>query len=231
MDFRRVTGLDSSAVISFVKGKQLATAQRITLLLTSVSPSIQRQFELTDLVKDDDEVMRILPDLDRGLEWCEEQLLGTELVTKVIIPPELSAQLAQSGFERAKTARLMRFLERIQVQLGEYLIRQGDEAGDLYFIEQGGVSVYLELDDGQQIRLQTLSLGTIVGELGLYLGTARTASVVADSPTVAYRLTREALAEMREQEPELAALFNEFLVRLLSERLASTNELVKAILR
>ena len=37
LDFRRVTGLDSSAVLSFVKGKQLAEAQDITLVLTHIS--------------------------------------------------------------------------------------------------------------------------------------------------------------------------------------------------
>jgi SulP family sulfate permease len=80
----------------------------------------------------------------------------------------------------------MEFLEKVQIQEGEYLIRQGDEADTLYFIELGEVSVYLELEDGRRVRLQTLGLGTAVGEPGLYLGTTCTASVIADSPTIAY---------------------------------------------
>ena len=38
LDFCRVTGLDSSAVLSFTKGRNLAEAQGITLVLTQVSP-------------------------------------------------------------------------------------------------------------------------------------------------------------------------------------------------
>ena len=81
------------------------------------------------------------------------------------------------------------------------------------------------------MRLHTLGLGTSVGELGLYLGTTRTASVIADSPTIAYRLTQAALSEMEEKDPELAAAFHKFVVRLLSERLIATTQSLEAVLR
>jgi len=230
MDFRRVTGLDSSAVLSFVKSRQLAEAQEITLVLTHVSGEMERQFELGGLSKDDARI-RIFPDLDRGLEWCEDQLLESEQVTAVDMPTTLHEQLADSGFEKANTARLMEFLEQMSVEEGEYLIQQGDKSDDLYFIECGKVSVYLEIENNERVRLQTLGAGTVVGELGLYLGKSRTASVIADLPTIAYRLTQVALLEMKEKEPELAATFHEFVVRLLSERLSAANRSLEAVLR
>jgi SulP family sulfate permease len=230
LDFRRVTGLDSSAVLSFVKGRQLAKAQSITLVLTHISEKIRQQFELGGLFKDGRGV-HVFPDLDHGLEWCEERLLETERITKTRVPITLSAQLADSGFETANTTRLMEFLEQIHVEEGEYLIRQGEKSHELYFVELGTVSVYLGFENGKRVRLQTLGMGTIVGELGLYLGATRTASVIADSPTVAYRLTRTALSEMKERAPELAAIFHEFVVCLLSERLAAANRSLEAVLR
>jgi len=81
------------------------------------------------------------------------------------------------------------------------------------------------------MRLQTLGVGTAVGEVGLYLGTTTTASVVAESPAIAYRLTRAELTRMVEQEPELAATFHEFIARLLSERLTAANRTLEAVLR
>jgi SulP family sulfate permease len=92
------------------------------------------------------------------------------------------------------------------------------------------VSVYLAFENGERMRLQTLGPGTVVGEQGLYLGKMRIASVIADSPTIAYRLTQAALLEMKEKEPALAATFHEFAVCLLSERLAATNNLLEAML-
>ena len=230
LDFRRVTGLDSSAVLSFVRGKQLAQAQGITLVLTHISEKIQHQFKLGGLFEKTEGVCTF-PDLDHGLEWCEEKLLEIERITRLHVPVTLSAQLADSGFKKADTARLKEFLERVNFGEGEYLMRQGDEADRLYFIEQGMVSVYLEIEGGKRVRLQTLGLGTAVGEPGLYLGTTCTASVIADSPVTAYRLTRAALSEMKEKEPELAATFHEFVARLLSERLAATTRTLEAVLK
>jgi len=230
LDFRRVSGLDSSAVISFVKARQLAESQGTTLLLTSVPQALEQQFRASGLLEAG-EVVRIFPDLDRGLEWCEDRLLRLELITQTMLPLTLAAQLGQSGFERRDTDCLLRFLDRVEVQEGEPLIRQGDEADDLYFVERGNVSVYLELEAGKQVRLQTLGPGTIVGELGFYLETARTASVIADAPTVAYRLSRAALVEMKAHEPELAAAFHELVVRLLAERLVATDQALEAVLK
>jgi len=230
LDFRRVIGLDSSAVISFVKCRQITEAQGIILVLTHLSETIRHRFAL-DGLSESDKSVRILPDLDHGLEWCEEQLLEIERITTLHVPVTLSAQLADSGFKKADTARLMEFLERVNVKEGKYLIRQGEEADKLYFIEMGTVSVYLEIEGGKRVRLQTLGLGTAIGEPGLYLGTTCTASVIADSPVTAYRLTRAALSNMKDQEPELAATFHEFAAHLLSERLAATTRTLEAVLR
>jgi len=230
LDFRRVAGLDSSAVISFVKCKQLAEAQGIILVLTHLSGRIREQIALGGLLEDGVGV-RVFPDLDHGLEWCEEALLEVEGITAMHLPVTLHAQLADSGFEKANTARLMEFLERVDIEAGKYLIHQGQEADQLYFIERGTVVVCLETEGGERVRLQTLGLGTAVGELGLYLGATATASVVAESPTVAYRLTRAALARMKKEEPELAATFHEFVAHMLSERLTATTRTLEAVLR
>jgi SulP family sulfate permease len=230
LDFRRVTGLDSSAVLSFVKVKHLAQTQGITLVLTDISEEMQGQFERGDL-SEGDEGIHLFPDLDFGLEWCEDQLLRMEQVTMLNMPTTLYAQLVDSGFEKDRIPRLMEFLEKTRVKEGEYLIRQGSEAEDLYFIEMGAASIYLELQDGKRLRLQTLGPGTVVGELGLYLGTTRTASVIADMPTTAYRLTQAALSEMQKKEPELAAAFHELVARALSERLVATTRSLEAVLK
>jgi SulP family sulfate permease len=147
------------------------------------------------------------------------------------MPVTLGAQLADSGFEKSNTKRLLNYLERVTFNAGEILIRQGDDADHMYFVEMGSVSVYLELGNQKRVRLQTLGLGTAIGEPALYLGTTSTASVIADIPVTAYRLTRTALSEMKEKEPELAATFHEFAARLLSERLTSITRTLEAVLK
>lgn len=229
LEFRRVTGLDSSAVISFAKVKQLAEAQGITLLLANLSEEARGQFERGDL--SEGERVRFVPDLDHGLEWCEDQLLDYRRITRVNLPLTLPAQLADSGLARESVRRLMPFLEKVDLEGGEYLLRQGEDADSMYFVERGGVTIYLEMEGEQRVRLQSLEGGTVVGEMGLYLGTKRSASAIADYRTVVYRLTRSALLALKQQEPELAAAFHEFMIRQTCERLAGVNRLLEAMLK
>lgn len=228
LDFRRVSSMDSSAGLSLIKSKQLAGVQGVTLLLTNIPEKIQHQLSLSDLPEKE---VNIFPDLDRGLEWCEDQLLEMNQITGLHTPVALVAQLADGGFERANTTRLKDFLERITFKKEDCLIHQGDEADTLYFIELGSVSVYLQTDSGERVRLQTYGLGTAVGEMDLYQGVKSNASVIADSPVIAYRLTRGGLARMKEKDPSLAATFHEFIAHLLSERLAATTRALEAVIR
>lgn len=230
LDFRRASGFDSSTSISFLKCKQITESQKIELVLTHLSPEMQHRFEL-DGLSEDQPGIRIFPDLDHGLEWCEEQLLELEQVTSLHTPITLRAQLADSGFEKANTTRLLNYLERVTFAAGDTLIQQGDPADRLYFIEMGVVSIQLELSNQKRVRLQTLGLGTAVGESGLYLGKTCSASVIADSPVTAYLLTRAALSKMKLQEPDLAASFHEYSARLLSERLAATTRTLEAMIK
>jgi SulP family sulfate permease len=230
VDFGRVTGLDSSAVMSFLRARQLAEAQRITLLMTDLSAEVRQRFEPAGLFQGEN-CVNVFPDLDRALEWCENRLLEGGHLDQTAMLVTLRAQLQCDGLPGPSSDSLMSFLEKVDVGVGEYLTRQGDEPDDLYFVEQGNVSVYLELEGDKRTRLRTLGPGTVVGELGFYLGTKRTASVIADSPATAYRLTRSALARMRESEPELAAAFHEFMVRTLSEKLVDATQTLDMVLR
>lgn len=230
LDFCRVSGLDSSAVFSFIKCKQIAETHQSTLILTSLSDRIYRQLEAGGLYKDD-AILRIFPDLDRGLAWCEEQLLESAGLTGMLEPYRLNDRLKGVGFKDEDVSKLVSYLERIEIAEGEYLIHQGEESNDLFLLESGQLSIYLELENENYLRLQTTGTRTIIGEIGMYLGITRTASVIADEPSVVYRLSKIALAKMREESPDLAATFHEFAAHQLAERLVDTTRLVSALSR
>jgi len=230
LDFCRVSGLDSSAVFSFIKCKQIAETHKSTLILTSLSDRIYRQLEAGGLYKDD-AVLRIFPDLDRGLEWCEEQLLESAGLTGMPEPYTLNDRLKGVGFKDEDISKLISYLERIEIAEGEYLILQGEESNDLFLLESGQLSIYLELENENYLRLQTTGTRTIIGEIGMYLGITRTASVIANEPSVVYRLSKISLAKMREESPDLAATFHEFAAHQLAERLVDTTRLVSALSR
>jgi SulP family sulfate permease len=71
--------------------------------------------------------------------------------------------------------------------------------------------------------------GTVVGEIGLYLNQERLASVITEEPCTVYRLTAKALAHMEKENPTLASAFNEFMVRVLAERVSQQNRTLRAL--
>jgi SulP family sulfate permease len=143
--------------------------------------------------------------------------------------PTLFQQLRKFLPSRPGAEKLKAYCERMQVQAGQTLIRQGQPSSGLFFIETGGAEVELELTAGQRVRLRKMT-GTIVGEMGQYTGHPATASVIADQPGVIYFLSNGKLEEMENKDPDLASALHKFIARLLSERLADSNHVVEALL-
>jgi SulP family sulfate permease len=231
LDFRQVVLLDSSAVFSITRMKQLAESQKIQMVWTNLSAAIQRLLEKGGLIDERDNSFIILPTLDHGLEWCENRILADEGITDLTgFFEKLERQLRRAIPELEDVDRLMKHLDRLEVEEGHYLIRQGDQPDEMYFVEAGLVSVQLDLPGGKIMRLRSMRGGTTVGEMGMYLGTVRTASVVADRPSMVYRLSRSALKEMERNDPGLAAYLHQWMAHLLAERLADNNRTIEALL-
>ena len=178
---------------------------------------------------DDSDSVKLFPDLDRGLEWCEDRILNNLEITDIQLPDNLWDKLVQQGFPKQMIKPLQHYLELIQIEKGEHLIQQGDDAEDLFLIESGKVSVFLESGNNKMIRLQTLSERVVVGELGLYIDLKRTASIIADEEVRAYKLSKNALNEIKVRDVALAAAIHEFIARLLAQLLADTTRLVSAL--
>ena len=112
---------------------------------------------------------------------------------------------------------------------GEYLCHQNDPADCLYFIVAGKVSAYLETDVTIPIRVFSSYSTTILGEIGFYLDTPRTASIIAEEESVIYILTHTSLIKIQQELPEMAIAFHQGVVRLLAERLSRTNKEIELL--
>ena len=223
LDFRRVTAIDSTASLSFNKLKQLTEAKGITLLLAEMSPNIQQQLQKNDFSENNH--IHIFPNLDRGLEWCEQQILATfDSIT--LTTEQLWQQLQTFLTHTDRVEGLITYLERQEVPTGHYLIKQGDPPDDLFFIESGQITAQLERPGQEPIRLQTMRGGHIVGEIGFYLGQLRSAAVIADEPSVIYRLSQSTLKRMESQDPDIASTLHQLIIHRLAERV---DHLVRAV--
>lgn len=230
LDFRLVSGLDASAVLSFAKLKQVAGQKRVHLLFTNLSPEAMQLLKQGGCLEADDPFCHVFADLDRGLEWCEQQILQTSNLTQSE-SRSLSEHLRADFSDPKQVDRLMKCLEVRQLASGEHLFRQGDPFDGLYFVGSGQVSVVLELGEGETKRIRTYTVGNTIGEMGLYRKTLRMASVIADKPSMVYFLPTEAFEQIEASDPLLASNIHRFIVNLLAERLNHREQELKNLLQ
>ena len=223
VDFRQVVGIDSSATASFVKMKDLAERRSFTLIFSAVPEGLRQRFARVGLGADA-AIFRSFVDVDHALEWCEERILDVEAPGWASSSGAIRDTLAALLPRWTDVDGLLAHLERHAFERGAYLIHQGERAEDVFFIESGRVTVEIAFGSERARRLRSYGPGALVGEMALYLGQIRAAAVVADEPTIAYRLTAAALARM---DTTLAAAFHESMVRVVARRLADANRLIQ----
>ena len=102
-------------------------------------------------------------------------------------------------------AALAEAAELRELEPGAVLVRQGAEADALYLLVYGGAEVRLEGgEDEEEVVLDQLGAGALVGEMGVLTGEPRTATVRASELLVALRVPREAMLAVLGEHPELA---------------------------
>jgi CRP-like cAMP-binding protein len=107
---------------------------------------------------------------------------------------------------------------------GTRLMNQGDFGGSMYVIVKGEVSVNLVDRDAREQSVAALGPGDIVGEMSLFTGDRRTATVSAVSNVDAVEITKWSLERVFSKSPGLVDRFAEVLAKRQAElnNLAST---------
>ena len=99
----------------------------------------------------------------------------------------------------------------------------------MFFIEDGEVSVLLQLSNGAHQRIATLSPGMSFGEMVMLGQAARSASVHADTSVHAWTLTACALDELALEHPEIKIAVLKNLSLDLAQKLRQANQLISAL--
>ena len=106
-----------------------------------------------------------------------------------------------AGADEVSLAALSAEAEPLRVQAGEWALREGEEARELFVVLRGRVRVVAE--DGRTLRF--LGPGAAIGELALLTGDRRSASVQAVRDTTLLRLPRSRFDELMERDAHFAA--------------------------
>ena len=246
-DFEQVSGLDSTAMLSFMKVKAAAQAHGFVLVLCGANKRVHEQLCKGGLAEDE-QLIFCFDSVDRGVAWCEERVLAhvsaemtleavtTEtpetLLTLELVKMLQNAQEYHRPGEALHTAvqEMIGYFERLDVDAGTVIMSRGETADRLCFLAMGSVTARLTMANGRVIRLETVSgAGRIIGEIGFFLGGQRTADVLAEEPTVLFCLAQEELARMRREAPLAAVLLQRLVANILAERVRRVTKMVRAL--
>ena len=122
-------------------------------------------------------------------------------------------------------------LPEIELNAGETLITLGDTDSDMYFVESGALTAWLPAEDGRLVRIRRVVPGAALGEISFCTGTPRTATVIADEPSVVTVLRRKRFDELTAENPQAAIVVQQELLRRLGARVSSTSAMVRDLLR
>lgn len=226
LDFSRVTGFDSSTVMSFERLRRTAERDGLHVVFAGLGPFAAR---LSDGGLEIGKApFHLAADLEAALTWAEVQLLGPLPDARLAAVPAETSLSRLLGDERMAGA-LVPYLARETHAIGDRLILQGTDADDIFVVESGDGSVMLEGKRGEPVTLMEFGPGTILGEIAFYGREPRSASALARTPVVAWKLTRAALTLIEAEKPEAAAAFHRALARLLADRLQSANRLIRVL--
>jgi SulP family sulfate permease len=229
LDFAQITDMDSSAALSFMKLAQEASQSNFYLLLTGLTRKMRKRLMGNWFEKETTSHVQIMPDLDRGIEWCEERILKAEQSlseTHDGILQQLLTYLANPEDQHI----LEQYMEHRHVEAGDLLAAQGDPSDEMFLLQSCTASVYLDTSSGRKHRIRRAGIGTVFGEVGFYLGTPRTASVIIDTGGDLFVLSQSANAKLEKDHPHIAAALHKFMIRVITRRLQLTTTTLQAVL-
>lgn len=226
LDFRRVSGMDSSTLLSLRSVLVLAEQHTFDVYLSAIDDNPQALRLLSHIEGDR---LYFSPGLDEAIGDCERRLLEISGTTRERIPSAIRLQLVDLGMEKSDAQALQRIMQHTRYDSGDIIIEQGDSADCVYFLEIGQVSVFLQNDDGERIRLQTINMGGIFGEIGFLLKQPRSATIVANTTSIVWTLTRHDLQQLQHEAPDVVSAFENMMLEILAQRITTSNKLIQIL--
>ncbi|MBU0928954.1 MAG: cyclic nucleotide-binding domain-containing protein [Spirochaetes bacterium] len=90
----------------------------------------------------------------------------------------------------------------VEAQEGQQIVAQGEEGSSLFGILEGSVAVSVTAEEGRDVYMNTLGIGDIFGEAGLFMNVKRTATVTATCDSSILKIQRKDFARFIKMHPE-----------------------------
>jgi SulP family sulfate permease len=224
MDFHHVSQLDTSAIMAFKKLGQLSEKHHFHVIVTAISDEdTQKLKNISFFTTEFSKLKRGYFDtMDEGVAWCEEFILKELNHSVLLFHKELISLLYLITQDEAAANELAGYFNIIKKKKDEYLFKQGEPGDSMYLVANGSITVVIE-SAGRTHVVRRYQSGAILGEMAIYTGEPRSASVIIEDDAVLYELDAKKHEAMQRTHPVATGKFHSYIVRLLSERLNRAN--------
>jgi len=138
----------------------------------------------------------------------------------------LAASPLFTTLTQGELAALARTAQRLEFQPERPIFHMNTMGDGLYILAAGRVKVVVPTPEGKEVILATLGPGAFFGEMALLDDEPRSASVVAELPSVVYRIHRNDFSRLLETHPSIARA----LLREMARRLRKANAHMESLL-
>ncbi len=228
LDFARVSEIDSTGFNILMKASMNFKKRNVALAISAI-----RSKNKISVMVDTTNICGAIgkeyffDSIDDALSWAEDRLLdnylGIERYSKTIA-------LKDFGMLRALTKDeneiISGYVERNSYNDGDKVFKQDEEADRIHLLAKGRAHIIIRLANGATLRVGTLSLGTVFGEMAVIDSKPRSATVIADGHIECYEFTVDSLSRMKKENPEIAFKFISGLSHELSKRIRISNRIV-----
>jgi len=225
LDFHHVSQLDTSAIVTFSKLAQLSDRIGFHIVISSADEKSIKQLVKHGFFTFGDRALErhYKEQLDTAVDWCERRILQDLNLNDEEQNLELHDVLGRIAYAEEDVKLLADFFVVENRTAGEYLFKEGDKGESLYFVGSGTVVVVLKIPRQAERILRVYKAGAILGEMAIYTGENRTASVRIESDARLFRLDKAKLEEMSRRFPASTAALHTYIVKVLAERLGRAN--------
>jgi SulP family sulfate permease len=219
LDFKQVSGFDISAVNNFHRFSLSAVAAKTGIVITGSSERLMAVLE-QNLPKTAMENITFFPDLDHGLEWCEDRLIehilknkpdeaweGEDLFNRSV--DDFMAHLEHQAYFEALVDRLAPWLEYTKHPAGSFILKKGKSYQGLYLLIKGTAT---EIDPGSGARKGCLMPGGVMAASAAFGKYTAETDITADSDCQTALLSYDARILVELEKPGLALALYKFLL-------------------
>ena len=222
LDMNRVTGMDISALNTFVQIRAICERSGVRLVYSGVEEDTRESLLMLGAVSEEHGESLLFPEADYAVEYMEDVLLS--LYQAEFESMTIYDHLARIFNDLSKVRILLEHMKRVEIGASEILFEQGDEDNGLYMLERGSMTALIGTDHNGFKRLKKFRPGALIGEMSAYtLDRKRTATIVADEDSILYHLSSEKLAKLDIDDLRLAASIHELVARTLGGRITYMN--------